>query len=112
MAGSRRDTEADLKERLPELWESPKAFDFFHALRVVESRYPDRVSASRASEAAATRCGEMLLEAAPPETLSAYRRRFGLTGRSGSAWFTLPDQSATSAWESALRHELNLHGGS
>ena len=41
MADSRRDTQAGLKERLPAFWESPRAFDFFHALRLVESQFAE-----------------------------------------------------------------------
>ena len=82
------------------------------AFQAVESRYSDRVMASRASDAAATRCGELLVEAVLPETLPAYRRRFGLTGAPASAWSALPDQSVNGAWDSALRRELNLERGS
>jgi type VI secretion system protein ImpH len=41
MADSGRNTQAGLKERLPEFWEAPTAYDFFHALRLVESHFPE-----------------------------------------------------------------------
>jgi len=41
MADTDRESQAGLSSRLPALWENPKAFDFFFALRLVESRFPE-----------------------------------------------------------------------
>jgi len=82
------------------------------AFEFVKDRYLDRVAASRASDAAATRCGELLLEALLPGSLPAYRNRFGLQGPTASAWSSLPDPAEGRAWDEALMRALNLHGGS
>lgn len=82
------------------------------AFEFVKDRYVDRVAASRASDAAATRCGELLLEALLPGSLAAYRNRFGLQGPAASAWSSLPDPAEGRAWDEALMRTLNLRGGS
>jgi hypothetical protein len=82
------------------------------AFEAVQQRYQDRIAASRASDAAATRCGELLLEKLLPEALSAYRIRFGLQGPHSSAWSPLPDPDEGTAWDAALVRVLNLSGGS
>ena len=82
------------------------------AFQEVQSRYTDRVAASRASDAAATRCGELLLERKLPGALPAYRTRFRLQGSPDAAWSSLPDQDERRAWDKALMRTLNLHGGS
>jgi hypothetical protein len=82
------------------------------AFEDVQFRYADRVAASRASDAAATRCGELLLQRALPEALPAYRTRFGLQGPRASAWSSLPDPAEGVAWDAALVRVLNLDGGS
>lgn len=84
------------------------------AMAPFEDRFDDRRSASRASDLAATRCGELLLERNAPERLAAYRTRFGLpVGGMGPGFLsssgTVP---GAAAWEgrleSALRRELKL----
>lgn len=82
------------------------------AFEAVQHRYDDRIAASRASDAAATRCGELLLENLLPEALSAYRTRFGLQGPQSSAWSPLPDPAEGIEWDAALVRVLNLSGGS
>lgn len=82
------------------------------AFQEVQSRYSDRVAASRASDAAATRCGELLLERELPEALPAYRTRFRLQGAPDAAWSSLPDPDERRAWDQALMRTLSLHGGS
>ncbi|HSG46807.1 MAG TPA: hypothetical protein VLA43_03215 [Longimicrobiales bacterium] len=82
------------------------------AFQELQSRYADRVAASRASDAAATRCGELLLEHRLPGALPAYRARFGLQGSPASAWSSLPDPAEGRAWDHALMRALNLRGGS
>jgi hypothetical protein len=82
------------------------------AFEQVRTRYADRVAASRASDAAATRCGELLLEARLPAALDAYRSRFRLQGSPAAAWSTLPDPTDGQAWDAALRHVLDLGRGS
>lgn len=82
------------------------------AFQEMQSRYDDRVAASRASDAAATRCGDLLLEARLPEALPAYRIRFGLQGSPDAAWSSLPDPDERRAWDQALMRALNLRGGS
>lgn len=84
------------------------------AFEPFEGRLPNRMDQSRASDLAATRCAELLLEARAPEHLAAYRSRFGLpSGGMGRGFLSasghLPDAAA---WEAeldrALRRELNL----
>ncbi|UCC24309.1 MAG: hypothetical protein JSU98_11300 [Gemmatimonadales bacterium] len=82
------------------------------AFEQLQSRYDDRMVASRASDAAATRCGELLLERYRPEALPSYRSRFGLQGPHDSAFSSLPDPAEALVWNEALGRVLNLLGGS
>ena len=79
-----------------------------------EGRFADRRDAARASDLAATRCGELLLERRAPEQVAAYRARFGISASGMGPGFlsasgTLP---GVAAWEgqlqTALLRELNL----
>ena len=79
-----------------------------------ERRFSDRVDASRASDLAATRCGELLLEAHAPTRVAAYRVRFGLPAKGTGPGFLSASgrMPGTAAWEGALdealRRELKL----
>ena len=82
-----------------------------------EGRVSDRVDATRVSDLAATRCGELLLEAQVPDRVAAYRVRFGLpSGGADQGFLTasgqVPGAAAFEAQlDAALRRELNLHTG-
>jgi hypothetical protein len=79
-----------------------------------EGRFEDRVDASRASDLAATRCGELLLEEHAPDKVAVYRARFGLPREGSGAGFlsTSGNLTGVPAWEgqleAALLRELNL----
>lgn len=84
MADSRRDTQAGLKQRLPDFWEHPRAFDFFHALRLVESRFPEypRLGTSVKPADDPVRLGqEPSLEFAPAALSSVAHSRGGAPDR-------------------------------
>jgi len=70
-----------------------------------EKRFRDRYQASRASDRAATRCGELLLESRAPERLAAYRARFDIPPGGGSG--TLLEAPAGGSDAAALEAELN-----
>jgi hypothetical protein len=84
------------------------------AFTAFEGRIRDRVDASRASDLAATRCGELVLESRLPLQVAAYRARFGLpAGGMGRAFLSafggIPGAAAwEGALEDALRRDLNL----
>lgn len=79
-----------------------------------EVRLPNRMDASRASDLAATRCGELLLEERAPEHVAAYRSRFDLpSGGMGRGFLSASGRvPGAAAWEGeldrALRRELHL----
>jgi hypothetical protein len=80
-----------------------------------EARFRSRVEASRASDLAATRCGELLLEEHAPTQIAAYRTRFGLP-QSGTrrGFLSASGRMAGAAafedrLEEALLRELNIH---
>jgi hypothetical protein len=79
-----------------------------------EGRFEDRIDASRASDLAATRCGELLLEEHAPDKVAVYRARFGLPleGRRAGFLSTSGNLTGVAAWEgqleAALLRELNL----
>jgi hypothetical protein len=79
-----------------------------------EGRFEDRVDASRASDLAATRCGELLLEEHAPDKVAVYRARFGLPREGNGPGFlsTSGNLTGVAAWEgqleAALLRELNL----
>lgn len=84
------------------------------AFQPFEARVPDRMDASRASDLAATRFGELLLETHAPQHVAAYRARFDLPpGGMGRRFLSASGRvPGAAAWESdldrALRRELNL----
>jgi hypothetical protein len=84
------------------------------ALAPFESRFADRVDATRASDLVATRCGELLLEAHAPDRLPAYRARFGIAAQGPGVGFLTASGMVpgVAAWEGALdealRRELNV----
>ena len=79
MADARRDTQASLKERLPALWEMPRGFDFFHALRLVESRFADspRLGTSVKPADDPVRLGQEPSLAFAPSTLAGVKNSRG-----------------------------------
>jgi len=85
------------------------------AMAPFEARLGTRVEASRVSDLAATRCGELLLEQYAPTQVAAFRTRFGIR-QSGTnrAFLSASGQVAGSAafegqLEEALTRELNLN---
>ena len=66
-----------------------------------EGRFQDRIDASRASDLAATRCGELLLEEHAPDKVAVYRARFGLPRKgSGPSFLSTPGNlTGVAAWE-------------
>ncbi|MFQ5538143.1 MAG: hypothetical protein ACE5GJ_11925 [Gemmatimonadota bacterium] len=83
------------------------------AIAAFESRLPDRPTASRVNDLAATRCGELLIEDAAPELAAAYRDRFGIPpgGSAGKFLSTSRLSAGVAALESsldtAIQRELN-----
>ncbi len=83
------------------------------AMAAFEPRLPDRATAARVSDLAATRCGELLIEDAAPELAAAYRDRFGIPpgGSTGTFLSTSRLSAAVAALErpldSAIQRELN-----
>ena len=79
-----------------------------------EGRFPTRVEASRASDLAATRCGELLLERHAPAQVAAYRTRFGIPASGTGRGFLSASGQMTGAaafegqLEAAIARELNL----
>jgi len=79
-----------------------------------EGRFQDRIDASRASDLAATRCGELLLQEHVPDKVAVYRARFGLPREGSGSGFlsTSGNLAGVAAWESqldaALLRELNF----
>ena len=84
------------------------------AFRSFEGRFEDRVAAARASDLAATRCGELLLERYLPAKTAAYRTRFRLPAQGmGSGFLSASGGTpGVAAWEGqlekALLRELNF----
>lgn len=84
------------------------------AFEPFQARFQDRAEASRASDLAATRCGELLLERHAPSQLAAYRSRFGVpsTG-TGRAFLSASGVPGTAAFEvelfESLEGEINIH---
>jgi len=80
-----------------------------------EARFGTRVEASRVSDLAATRCGELLLEQHAPTQVAAFRTRFGIPqSGTGRGFLSASGQSAGAAafegqLEEALTRELNIH---
>lgn len=80
-----------------------------------EARFGSRVEASRVSDVAATRCGELLLEQHAPAQVAAYRARFGLPqSGSGRDFLSASGQVPGAAvfegqLADALERELNIH---
>jgi len=85
------------------------------AMAPFEARLETRVEASRVSDLAATRCGELLLEQHAPTQVAAFRTRFGIpqsgTGRGFlSASGQVPGAAAIEdQLQAALSRELNIH---
>ena len=80
-----------------------------------EARFRNRVEASRASDLAATRCGELLLEHHAPRQVAAFRARFGIPqSGTGPGFLSASGQVAGAAalegqLEEALARELDIH---
>ncbi len=73
-----------------------------------EGRMGGRIDASRASDLAATRCGELLLERRAPGKLAAYRTRFSIPAEGlGPGFLSVHGRMpAAAAWERQLEQAL------